>query len=290
VVNGRVQQITYDAAMMAESKIALEEAEMEAFADLYRAASPEVVAASGLSVAEVADAILIAANRIDVLALNRVIGLGLRGSPSDPALAAVLNALEGTGSPRCFVPLAPVDGYETLSDRVERLGLRHYNNWMRLRRDLHDLSDLPVAASIQLEVRQIDSADAHAFGDLVATAFDYPPAIAPLAAQTIGRPRWYHYLAFDGGAPIAAAAMYLAGEAAWFGFAATDAAHRRRGAQRALIVRRLKDAADAGCKWISVETAEDTATKDAPSFRNLRRLGFEIAYRRPNYLWIRQSA
>ena len=275
---------------MVESTIALEVAEMEAVADLYRAASPEVVAASGLLVAEVEDAILIAVNRIDVLALNRVIGLGLRGSPSDAALAHVLNALEGTGSQRCFVPLAPVDGYETLSDRLQRLGLRPYNNWMRLRRDLHDLRDLPVAPSMPLDVRQIDGTSAHAFGHLVATAFGYPPAIAPLAAQTIGRPRWYHYLAFDGSAPIAAAAMYLSSEAAWLGFAATDTAHRRRGAQRALIVRRLKDAAEAGCKWVSVETAEDTVTRDAPSFRNLRRLGFEVAYRRPNYLWSRPSA
>jgi hypothetical protein len=287
------ERMTYDPRTMVEPIVALEAAEMEAFADLYRAASPEVVAASGLLVAEVADAIVVAVNRIDVLALNRVMGLGLRGSPSDSALAEVLTTLEGTGSLRCFVPLAPVEGYETLSNRLERLGLRHYNNWMRLRRDLRDLADFPdfpAAPSTELDVRQIDGAGAHAFGHLVATAFDYPPAIAPLAAQTIGRPRWYHYLAFDGSAPIASGAMYLTGEAAWFGFAATDTAHRRRGAQQALIVRRLKDAADAGCKWVSVETAEDTVTKDAPSFRNLRRLGFEVAYRRPNYLWSRPLA
>jgi ribosomal protein S18 acetylase RimI-like enzyme len=284
------RRITYDGRAMVESMVALELAEMEAVADLYRAASSEVVAASGLSVVEVADAILIAVNQIDVLALNRLIGLGLRGSPSDSALAGVLNALEGTGSPRCFVPVAPSDGYENLSVRIERLGLRHYNNWMRLRRDLDDLTDLPTAPSTPLEVRQIDSADAHAFGHLVATAFEYPPAIAPLAAQPIGRPRWYHYLAFEGNSPIASGAMYVTDEAAWFGFAATDAAHRRRGAQQALIIRRLKDAASAGCRWVSVETAEDTVTKGAPSFRNLRRLGFEVAYRRPNYLWSRPSA
>ena len=90
--------------------------------------------------------------------------------------------------------------------------------------------------------------------------------------------------------PIAAAAMFIAGEAAWFGSAATDAAHRRRGAQQALVVRRLHDARQAGCTWVSVETAEDTVTRDAPSFRNLRRLGFTIAYRRPNYLWTRPDA
>ena len=144
--------------------------------------------------------------------------------------------------------------------------------------------------SFSLDVRPVGATHAHVFGHLVATAFDYPPAIAPLASQTIGRPHWHHYLAFEGDTPIASGAMYIAGEAAWFGFAATDAAHRKRGAQQALILRRLEDAADAGCKWVSVETAEDTVTRDAPSFRNLCRLGFEIAYGRPNYLWVRAAA
>ena len=138
-----------------------------------------------------------------------------------------------------------------------------------------------------LDVRRIDSAHADVFGRIVATAFDFPPAIAPLPSQAIGRPHWHHYLAFEGDTPIASGAMYVADGAAWFSFAATDAAYRKRGAQQALIVRRLHDAADAGCRWVSVETAEDTVTRDAPSFRNLRRLGFEVAYRRPNYLWVK---
>jgi hypothetical protein len=267
-----------------ESTVALEAAELEACADLYRAASPEVVAASGLAVAEVADAVLLSVNRIDVLALNRVIGLGLRASPSDAALLEVMGALAQTGSPRCFVPLAPVAGHKSLATRLEGLGLRHYNNWIRLRRELSGLADLPAGQSA-FEIRHIGAEDAGAFGQIVATAFDYPPAIAPLAAQTVGRPRWNHYMAFEGVTPIATGAMYLTGDAAWFGFAATDAGHRKRGAQQALVVRRLKDAANAGCTWVSVETAEDTVTRDAPSFRNLRRLGFEVAYRRPNYLW-----
>jgi GNAT superfamily N-acetyltransferase len=273
--------------MADESIVALEVAEMEAFADLFRAAGPEVAHASGMSVADVAGAMLIAVSRIDVLALNRIIGLGLRGTPSDAALAEMVRALHASGSSRCFVPVAPVDGHEDLIARIERLGLRHYNNWIRLRRDLRDLTDLSAAASIPLDVRQIGPADGQAFGRIVSTAFDYPPAIAPLASQTIGRPNWYHYMAFERETPIATGAMYVTGEAAWFGLAATDTAYRRRGAQQALIVRRLRDAAGAGCRWVSVETAEDSVTKDAPSYRNLRRLGFEVAYRRPNHLWTR---
>lgn len=111
---------------------------MDALADLFRAADSSIVAACGLSVSDVADAVLVAASRVDVLALNR-----------------------------------SREGHEHLGARIERLGLRHYNNWMRLRRDLRDLSDLPAIASSQVDVREIDSADANAFGQLVATAFGY---------------------------------------------------------------------------------------------------------------------
>ena len=274
---------------MSESIAALELAEIEALTDLYNSASPEVVAASGLSVRQVGDATLIAVSRIDVLALNRLIGLGLGSSPSDGALAEALKAMEQTGSPRCFVPVAPTAASDGLGPRLERLGLRHYNNWMRLRRTLDDLPRRTDSSATSLEVKRIASAHADVFGRLVATAFDFPPAIAPLPSQTIGRPRWHHYLAFEGDTPIASGAMYIAGSAAWFSFAATDAAYRKRGAQQALIVRRLHDAAEAGCKWVSVETAEDTVTRDAPSFRNLRRLGFEVAYKRPNYLWVKPA-
>jgi hypothetical protein len=274
---------------MSESIVALEQAEIQALADLYHAAGPSVVADCGLSVREVGDAVLIAAIRFDVLALNRLVGLGLRSSPSDTALADAMTAIEQTGSPRCFVQVAPTGASDGLGVRLERLGLRQYNNWMRLWRSLDDLPRASESSATSLDVRRIGSAHADVFGSLVATAFDYPPALAPITSQTIGRPHWHHYLAFEDDTPIASAAMYVAGSAAWFGLAATDVAYRRRGAQHALIVRRLQDAADAGCKWVSVETAEDTVTRDAPSFRNLRRLGFEVAYTRPNYLWVKTT-
>jgi hypothetical protein len=274
---------------VSESIAALELAEIEALADLYHAAGPGVVADCGLSVREVGDAVLIAATRFDVLALNRLVGLGLRSSPSDAALADAMSAIEQTGSPRCFIQVAPTGASDGLGVRLERLGLRQYNNWMRLGRSLDDLPRPSDSSATSLDVRRIGSVHADVFGRLVATAFDYPPALAPITSQTIGRAHWHHYLAFEGDTPIASAAMYVAGSAAWFGLAATDVAYRRRGAQQALIVRRLHDAADADCKWVSVETAEDTVTRDAPSFRNLRRLGFEVAYKRPNYLWVKAA-
>jgi hypothetical protein len=80
---------------VSESIAALELAEIEALTDLYDAASPEVVAASGLSVRQVGDAMLIAVSRVDVLALN---------------------------SPRCFVPVAPTINWRSRETRPSHRG------------------------------------------------------------------------------------------------------------------------------------------------------------------------
>jgi hypothetical protein len=266
----------------AETIAQLELAEIGAYADVFGAAEPGLVAAAGLRLERVGGALLTAATRADVLALNRIVGLGVRERASEAVVAEALRAMAAAGSPRYFIPVAPLAFSDDLVARLERAGARRYNNWMRLRRDV---SDVPTAIPAVLEVRRIGRGDAGPFAALVGTAFGYPPVIRPLAAQTVGRPNWVHYLAFDAGEPIAAAAMYLADDVAWFGLAATASTHRNRGAQTALIMRRLADAADAGCRSVSVETAEDTVLKNAASFRNLRRLGFEVAYTRPNYLW-----
>jgi hypothetical protein len=267
--------------------VQLERAEIEASADLYRASSGRLADAVGLSISGLAQgALLLTASGIDVLALNRVVGLGLHGESTQDDLDRLIAALAASGAPRAFVQLAPVDGHERLGSDLERRGLRHYNNWMRLHRALHDL---PAASEEGPAVRRIDASRADLFARLVSSAFGYPPALTPIVAQAVGRPGWHHYLASDGERPIGGAAMYVCGPTAWFGFAGTSQEQRRRGAQHALICRRLADAAALGCTHVSIETAEDTVTRDAPSFRNLRRVGFDVAYRRPNYIWERET-
>lgn len=265
----------------------LERAELEAFSDQYRGASAETVAQCGVSIRELGVGRLLAATRLDVLALNRVMGVGLAGRPSDAALEEMVRAFEDVGSPRYFVQVPPMDETADLGSRLEGLGLRHYNNWMRLTRSVGDVPEVPPSA---VTVAPVGPGEEDAFTRIVADAFGYPPSIAPLAGCVIGRPGWHHYLAWENEQPIGTAAMFVAGEAAWFGFAATREAHRGRGAQTSLVIRRLQDAAREGCRWISVETAEQTSDHEAPSFRNLTRLGFSVAYRRPNYLWVREDS
>ena len=101
----------------------------------------------------------------------------------------------------------------------------------------------------------------------------------------VGRPGWRCYLAYDGGLPVACAAMFVREGWAWLGVAATLADHRGHGAQKALIARRLADGIAAGVAGFTVETGRPDAGTEAnhPSFRNLSGAGFVMAYARVQY-------
>ena len=67
-------------------------------------------------------------------------------------------------------------------------------------------------------------------------------------------------------------------------FGAIRSEFRGRGAQSALIARRIEAALSAGCGQMVVETAADTAEKPNPSTHILRRFGFLDLYHRHNWV------
>lgn len=258
----------------------LEQVEAEAWRDLYHAATPEDVRANGISMATIDSASAMVAGRIDVLALNRVVGLGTTQPASDRGLDRIIQYYRECGAPRFFVHVPPTAEPASLSDTLRRRGFRHYNNWMKLHRGL----DAPPEIEPDLRVERIGPEHAGAFAALVAPGFEWPEAVEPWLSRLVGRPGWRQYAAFEGNEAVAAAALYTTAGHGYLSLAATHPDHRRRGAQSALIARRIRDAAALGCRRLITETAEDRPDHPAPSFHNLRRFGFEVAYARPNYL------
>jgi hypothetical protein len=63
-----------------------------------------------------------------------------------------------------------------------------------------------------------------------------------------------------------------------------------RGCQTALLRRRIRDAAAAGCETLLVETGERTGDRPSASYRNILRAGFREAYVRPNWVVHRAAA
>ena len=138
--------------------------------------------------------------------------------------------------------------------------------------------------STDLRIESIGAAHAETFAGVACAAFGMPAAVGPMLTATIGRPGWQHYLAFDGEQAVATAALYVREGVGWLGVGSTLPSHRRRGAQGALMARRIRDGGDLGCRWLVTETGEDTPEQPNPSYHNMLRTGFRLAYQRPNYV------
>lgn len=111
-----------------------------------------------------------------------------------------------------------------------------------------------------------------------------PDQLQPWVGSLVGRPNWYHYLTWSEQEPVAAAALFVQADIGWLGITGTLPTARRRGAQSALMARRLRDGAELGCRWFVTETGQDLPERPNPSFHNMLRAGFAVAYHRPNFL------
>jgi hypothetical protein len=236
----------------------LELMEIDVWNGFYKYADRETVRSCGIDLDHDEMLSILIASKLDILAMNRVLGLGLGEPADDDHIKNIISRYKDAGVPRFFVQLHPLAQPEKLPEMLTEHGFSLYNNWVKLYREI----EAPLPEPSDLEIRQI----------------------RPMISSAIGKPGWYFYMAYDNGTPIATGANYIDGRYCWIDFAATLAEHRGKGAQTALAVRRIRDAEEQGCKWLVVETAEQTAEKEAPSYRNMIRLGFKVAYVRPNYI------
>ena len=152
--------------------------------------------------------------------------------------------------------------------------------WMKFVRDSHPPR---FAVPADIEVVEVTAAEQEPFGMIAATGFGLPVWGAAFFANLPGRDGFRCYVARVDGEPQACAAMLVQGDLAEFGIGATLEPARGRGAQRALLHRRIVDAAAAGCRTLFVETGERVPDRPSASYKNVLRAGFEEAYRRPNW-------
>lgn len=261
--------------------VELEQQEARYFSDYFHAAGTGVVRALGLQHRSFGTACASVASSIDILAFNRVIGIGIGESASPAQIDELIALYRDAGVPRFFVQLSPHAQPAQIPDWLLARGFHAYNNWVKW---LRPIAPLPQGET-DLRIEQIDGSEAETFARIIIESFEWPQALAPLVAGTVGRSDWLHYLAYDGDQPAACAAQYIRSNFGSLAFAATLPDFRGRGAQSALIARRFRDAATAGCRWMVTETAQQTLQRRVASYRNMQRHGFRIAYLRPSFLY-----
>ena len=219
---------------------------------------------------------------LDILAMNRVIGLGLDRRVTMRDIEDIIFFYKRTGSKRFFIQLSPY-AHISLSELLQKKGFRHHNNWVKLLRQAE--IPLPEVAG-NCNVVPIGASEGESYGRIIHDSFDWnDDRLAELLSTSVGLPGYRHYLVKLGDKPIAAGAMHIMNDYASMAFAGTLPEYRGAGAQSLLLHTRISEAVQAGCKFIVSETGEEQADKPVASYRNMRRFGFEIAYLRQNWIF-----
>lgn len=256
-----------------------ESIEAQAHIDFFQSAPPEYIRAFRLTLKQIGGMWISAIPVVDNVSYNRVLGLGVH----EPATESILDeAIEVFREAKCdnySMQVCPLVVSQNSPDWFAARGFTRGRNWAKTYRGNDSLPD----ATTDLRVEGIGAEYADVYADIVSDVFGITPILRPMMKGIVGKPGWFHYLAFDGLKPVACASMFLRGELAWLGFMATYKSHRKRGAQTALTVRCFKDGMERGCKWFIGETKEDTPATPNPSFHVMMRTGFKLAYLQRSY-------
>jgi len=258
-----------------------EMAEAFAWRDIYAAVQEQGDEALGAERAEIGGAVAFALRGIEDPYFNRVLGLGIPRPATPQDVADVDAFFRGFGREWSTLQLVEPAGPPALTEWVEAAGWIRSRNWPKLWRSLD--GELPEPRT-DLRIELVGPDRAEDFARIVTTTYEFDAVLAPVASAVMGRPGWSHYLGFDGDDPVAAGASFVTEDVVWLGYGATFESHRGRGGQSAIFARRLADARAAGCRLAITETGEDTPEQPNPSYRNMFRAGFELAYLRPNFV------
>jgi hypothetical protein len=216
---------------------------------------------------------------------NRTIGLGV----TEPFTAAVLEEVRdfvrthaGPSTVFQVSPHADPAGWEAL---LRTAGATPGSTWVKFVGDTHERPDVPT--DLRIGVLRPEHGDACA--RVMCVGFGMP-LDSPLPAWFAQSPTWRDagittYGAWDGDELVAAATLLTFGGIASLCGAATVPSHRGRGAQGALMVRRIRDAAAAACTTVVTETGAETPEEPNPSLHNMRRMGLTELYERRNWVW-----
>ncbi len=255
----------------------VEYGEAESYIDMFAAAPPEL----GCRVERVGSAIALMMPTLPVTLFNRVLCLGLDEPATESVVANLISLYTQASIPIHAVHLANIFDPPHLTNWLTQPGYKQADNWVKMIR----VPDSSVSIPTSLQIERIMPNHALDFAQVVIGAYGMPPSIIPWMVALVGRPGWQHYVAYDGAHPAAAGVLYIHDGIGWLGIDGTLPTHRNRGAQGALMAQRIHAAAEAGCRWVIIETGDDLPNRPNPSYHNMLRTGFTLAYKRINYVY-----
>lgn len=218
----------------------------------------------------------------DVLVFNRVLCAGLTNQISPDYLKTIIEFYRSKGSKRFMMQVAPTAEPSDFWDILNGEGFSHLNNWAKSFRKISALHKQPENDIVVGHLKEEEIED---FNNVVYEAFGWGNGLNKMFTLTFGKKGWFHYLAKANGKPVGIATMYIREKLASLAIAGTIPEARGKGAQTSMIAARINDAYKSGCKYVIVETAEDTPENPVSSYKNMIRQGFQRAYLRPSFVY-----
>jgi hypothetical protein len=264
--------------------VTIEKLERATFLELFAALPAAYAATHEAKVIDRGSTAFFAMRGLPGFEFNKVLGLGIEEPVSEKQLDEAVDWLRSNCNPLSSLQIASGASPLSLQDWLARRRLEpHGNGWAVFRRGPTELTVEPAAMA--LTVREVSVADAVSFGAVVQGAFGLPSDFAVWSSAMATRPAIRAYLAYDRMKPVAAGLLCIKDRWGWLGLDGTLPDFRRRGAQTALLARRISDGIAMGLRGFIVETGNPAPGDDQkhPSYRNIRRAGFELAYLRTNY-------
>lgn len=264
----------------------LELIERNAWRDIYMSASFETAKELGISIKSFGSADSAVVSNIDVLAINRTLGFAYPEDLNEIMLSEIINEYRINKVPRFFLQIPPEFINKNIENLLAKNGFNFYNNWIKFYRRNKPVKNIDT----EIIVEQIGELKAEEFADILVRSFDWDIRLKKwfcdiIIKRNLKKNNWLFYLGYYKHKPVAAASLYLEGEYCWLGFASTLKEYRRLGAQHALIRQRIIDGLNSGCKHFIVETAENSEERKSQSYLNILDMEFEIAYKRPNFIY-----
>jgi GNAT superfamily N-acetyltransferase len=261
---------------------AIERVEAHSALSQHRCAPPPEAERLSLTSERIGSASAVLTRKSTNLYFNRLIALGQASPATEAQLDTFLELARGHRVKAVAVPVGEAARPPELTRWLKRRGFERGHPSAKLWRGGDPLQR--TAGTSEVRVRRARPADASLWVDVVSQVWRSFGYRRPWYEARVATPGWYHYLAWVGQEPVAAAALYVGD------VGSTRVGHlvdgvtlgpwRRRGAQRALIRKRIAEGRRLGCELFTSETAPPLPRMPLVSFRNLRRQGFEMAYLR----------
>ena len=163
---------------------------------------------------------------------NRVHLRGAEPGLSAEGVARIADLFRQAGVKKFYVWLSPGPRVDAVRGWLTDEGMARvqYVRYPTLMRDVV----MPSRAASRIEAREMDASEA------LRLAERHEGVAWPDYLRSAGAPGFHHFMAFDGGRPIATANLCVLDDLGYLGAALTAEPFRGRGAQQALIARRLK--------------------------------------------------